>query len=624
MKAKALDLAAISNGQAIKHLAVKTGHAVAPDGTRLQWEVYESWGGPAGPTAAAAGKHPSPGPGSPQAAVPAGPHEPPGPAGSPLDPPEAGSGPGVGPGPAGASVAGQSSGAEENAEAGCEATAGAVGPGGPGTAGAEGVDGSSGVANVIMIMGLAAGRDGWLPLIHHWMAQADSEPLHRLRVRFAVFDNRGIGGSDTPAARAAYSTPAMARDALAVMDHLGWREAHVVGFSMGGMVALKLGALAPHRVLSLTALSVSGGGWQAVPTRWRTLKLLAFMVSARTPQARAQADVHFHFSPRVLQAQIPATADSGAGAESAPGHSPSPGTPLHLHLAADARSPPAPRSAQPAIQLATLHTSASAPASSPASALAPASDPHASSNPTPNPSGGDTGRTGNPPGSSDPKAAAAQHGPHSTARPGGHSTHSTAQQQHRTARSVEAALIEEYVATAASAGAQAQEGLLGQLSAVWHHGVSGAEAEALRSLAEGGVPFKVLHGHHDAMARPEYGQRSAQRLGAAFVALEGGHFIVRECAPEVAMHLADSIATAAQRQRQAAAATAAAAGGAAGGAARGTGTSAGALAGGAKAGAGAGGGAGAGAGAAAGKGGARDAAAPAVGSSLGLSWLRWT
>lgn len=45
-------------------------------------------------------------------------------------------------------------------------------------------------------------------------------------------------------------------------DHLGWQRAHVVGFSMGGMVALKLGAAAPQRLHSLTALSVTGGGWQ--------------------------------------------------------------------------------------------------------------------------------------------------------------------------------------------------------------------------------------------------------------------------------------------------------------------------------------------------------------------------
>lgn len=45
-------------------------------------------------------------------------------------------------------------------------------------------------------------------------------------------------------------------------DHLGWRRAHLVGFSMGGMVTMKLAAHRPDRVLSLTVLGVTGGGWQ--------------------------------------------------------------------------------------------------------------------------------------------------------------------------------------------------------------------------------------------------------------------------------------------------------------------------------------------------------------------------
>ncbi len=56
-----------------------------------------------------------------------------------------------------------------------------------------------------------------------------------------VYDNRGIGQSDKPMMR--FSTSEMAKDALEIVDHLGWtekRQLHVVGVSMGGMMAQEL------------------------------------------------------------------------------------------------------------------------------------------------------------------------------------------------------------------------------------------------------------------------------------------------------------------------------------------------------------------------------------------------
>lgn len=56
-----------------------------------------------------------------------------------------------------------------------------------------------------------------------------------------IIDNRGVGESDKPMMR--YSTSEMARDVLEVLDHIGWtekRQLHVVGISMGGMIAQEL------------------------------------------------------------------------------------------------------------------------------------------------------------------------------------------------------------------------------------------------------------------------------------------------------------------------------------------------------------------------------------------------
>ena len=57
------------------------------------------------------------------------------------------------------------------------------------------------------------------------------------------------------------------------MDHLGWGRFHVIGHSMGAMIACKLAAAAPQRLQSLSVLSATGGGWQAVPKSWSALWL---------------------------------------------------------------------------------------------------------------------------------------------------------------------------------------------------------------------------------------------------------------------------------------------------------------------------------------------------------------
>lgn len=59
--------------------------------------------------------------------------------------------------------------------------------------------------------------------------------------QLTVCSARGIGDSGKPLMR--YTTSEMARDAVELLDHLGWtqdRSFHVVGISMGGMIAQEL------------------------------------------------------------------------------------------------------------------------------------------------------------------------------------------------------------------------------------------------------------------------------------------------------------------------------------------------------------------------------------------------
>ncbi|MEP6671862.1 MAG: alpha/beta fold hydrolase [Chthoniobacter sp.] len=104
---------------------------------------------------------------------------------------------------------------------------------------------------VLFIQGVGVAGSGWLP-------QTDD-----LSSEFAcvAFDHRGIGRSRTTAA--ALSIEQMARDALALMDAVGFPTAHVVGHSMGGVIAQQLALDAPQRVTSLALLCTFSQGAEA-------------------------------------------------------------------------------------------------------------------------------------------------------------------------------------------------------------------------------------------------------------------------------------------------------------------------------------------------------------------------
>ena len=123
---------------------------------------------------------------------------------------------------------------------------------------------------VVLIMGLAMQLVAWpLPLV---------QALVDAGYRVIRFDNRDIGlsrhfdGLGTSnllwaglkvrlgmGVKSGYSLKDMALDTIGVLDALNIRQAHVVGVSMGGMIAQRVALAAPARVLSLTSIMSTSG-----------------------------------------------------------------------------------------------------------------------------------------------------------------------------------------------------------------------------------------------------------------------------------------------------------------------------------------------------------------------------
>ena len=82
--------------------------------------------------------------------------------------------------------------------------------------------------------------------------------LHEQGLQAAIYDHRGIGRSG--AWRDPFSLEDLADDAVALLDALGWETAHVMGISMGGMVAQQLALRAPERLRTLTLGCTYAGG----------------------------------------------------------------------------------------------------------------------------------------------------------------------------------------------------------------------------------------------------------------------------------------------------------------------------------------------------------------------------
>jgi len=115
---------------------------------------------------------------------------------------------------------------------------------------------------VLLIQGVGIHGDGWLPQVAG------------LAEEYACisFDNRGMGRSQ-PVSAAPLTVEQMADDARAILDAEGRDSVHVVGHSLGGLIAVYLALSNPKRVRSLSLLCTFASGRAAAPLTLRMMWL---------------------------------------------------------------------------------------------------------------------------------------------------------------------------------------------------------------------------------------------------------------------------------------------------------------------------------------------------------------
>jgi len=147
-----------------------------------------------------------------------------------------------------------------------------------------------GPTKVVMLMGIATSGFAWKNQVEFLV----QHPQYQI----CIFDNRGSGRTITPPGR--LTTSLMAQDTRYLMDHLGWDKVHVVGQSLGGMIAQELALVVPDRVLSLSLISTHAGGWRAYVPPWAALFTSIRHPFTRCPKEQARIWMETVFSRKFL------------------------------------------------------------------------------------------------------------------------------------------------------------------------------------------------------------------------------------------------------------------------------------------------------------------------------------
>jgi 3-oxoadipate enol-lactonase len=159
-------------------------------------------------------------------------------------------------------------------------------------------------------------RGSGTPLVMIHGAQGDQTMFAGLAAgcaadfRVLTFDQRGSGLSEKPDTD--YSIAMLADDTAALMDHLGLSPAHVIGVSMGGMIAQELALRHPAKLRSLVLGCTTPGGPREVRVEGNALAV-AYSTAPMSAEDRGRALAEAAFSkghlvrhPEIVAAMIEA------------------------------------------------------------------------------------------------------------------------------------------------------------------------------------------------------------------------------------------------------------------------------------------------------------------------------
>jgi len=96
---------------------------------------------------------------------------------------------------------------------------------------------------LVMIAGFSADQSLWKSQL----------PAFKKKFQVVIFDNRGVGKSDKP--KGPYSPRMMSEDTIKLMDFLNIKKAHILGHSMGGLIAQEIAINHPERIMKLILAS---------------------------------------------------------------------------------------------------------------------------------------------------------------------------------------------------------------------------------------------------------------------------------------------------------------------------------------------------------------------------------
>jgi len=141
---------------------------------------------------------------------------------------------------------------------------------------------------LVLVQGLGFDRAGWAPVI----------PALRRRCRLVLIDNRGSGRSTTPDRK--FTVADMAADVVAVLDKSRIAHAHVLGASLGGMVAQELAIRHPQRVDRLVLACTTPGWPSGYPMPRASVQRMTAAASLPV-EAAQQSLVENALSPEILE-----------------------------------------------------------------------------------------------------------------------------------------------------------------------------------------------------------------------------------------------------------------------------------------------------------------------------------